>query len=284
MPIYTPPGALTLDKLTEVPQRRIAVQGFGGTGKTFSALTFPNPIVMNFDRGLGAHYGRADVIDVPFYNEAFCKTVLPSYNPSKGMMTEVILKWMYTYAMRLGPEQTLIVDSNSQIQNAYHRWYEANKMQFMTDKGKVDGFVEYRQKIVFYTEFLELLKAVPCHVFFIAHETEASTGKHSGKIRPLLSGQLGDELMSYFSDYFRQQAADKPDVDKMDDASLLNWGMTKAEMKVVCASFPRKTIYFWQTEGDNNFDGKCSSLVNYPRFLPANFQSFEKYRRKLISA
>ena len=58
---YIPKGAVSLNTITVKPQIRLGLQGYSGTGKTWAALTFPNPIVLNLDRGLGAHTGRSDV-------------------------------------------------------------------------------------------------------------------------------------------------------------------------------------------------------------------------------
>lgn len=278
--MYTPPGAKTLAEMKDIPQIRLGIEGFGGTGKTWAALTFPNPIVMNLDRGLGAHHGRADVLELPFYDHSFCRSIDPNFKPNDSK--DVLIKWLLREGMKLSPSQTLVVDNNSQIQNFYHNWFNSVRHNFLTDKGKEDGFAEYKIKKQYYTEFLELLKAVPCHVVFLCHETEASIGKSAGKIRPLLSGQVADELMNYFTDFFRQLACEKPDdFSKIDANVLKQWGMTDVkEFKAICDKYPRNAIYYWKTESDNNFDGKCSSLVNYPSYLPADYASFEKYRRK----
>lgn len=278
--MYTPPGATTLDKVTNIPQIRLALQGFGGTGKTWAALTFPNPIVLNLDRGLGAHVGRSDVIEVPMYDAAFCRSVNPNYKDLSDRK-DIILKWLKEQATKLSPEQTLIIDNNSQIQNYYHQWYEKNKMQWLSKDGKVDGFAEYKQKIAYYGEILEIIKALPCHVIYLCHETEASIGKNAGKIRPLLTGQMGDELMNHFTDFFRQISSTKPDVSKLSEDVLANYKMTKDEMTKWLSTFPRNTVYYWQTDGDSNFDGKCSSMVNFPKYIPATYESYVKYRRPI---
>lgn len=279
--LYIPKGCKPLSEVVNIPQIRLGLQGYGGTGKTWAALTFPNPIVANLDRGLGAHIGRPDVHEVPFYDVSFCKSIMPTYKLFN--LHEVLKTWLETEGLKLKANQTLIVDSNTQIQNAYHAWFEENKFSYLNTAGKVDGFAEYKVKKQFYTEILELFKALPCHVVYICHESEASIGKNSGKIRPLLSGQVADELMTYFTDFFRQLTSDKPkDYTTVDAATCRLWGVTSGkELEEMFKQFPRNTVYYWQSEGDSNFDGKCSSLVNFPRFIPANFSSFEKYRRKI---
>lgn len=277
--LYIPPGCKSLAEITDIPQIRLGIQGYGGTGKTWSALTFPNPIVFNLDRGLGAHIGRSDVIEIPMYNESFCKTINPNHRAVD--LKDTIMLWLRKEGSKLSPEQTLIVDSNTQVDNAYHSWFNENKMKFLNDKGVIDGFAEYKQKKTYFLEFLETLKYLPCHVVYLCHETEASIGKLAGKMRPLISGQVADSMSSYFTDFFRQHTATIPDdFSKVTDVTLSNWKMTRSEYEVWCKAFPRRTMYYWQPDGGSDFDGKCSSLVNYPAFLPASYESFVKFRRK----
>jgi len=279
MSIYIPPGCKFLSENTDIPQIRLGIQGYGGTGKTWSALTFPNPIILNLDRGLGAHADRTDVVEIPFHNAAFCRTINPNHKPAD--LKDTLMVWLRKEGSKLSPEQTLIIDSNTQVDNAYHSWYNENKMKFLTDKGVEQGFAEYKQKKIYFLEFLETLKYLPCHIVYICHETEASIGKLTGKMRPLLSGQVADALMNYFTDFFRQHAATIPeDFTKVTDVTLANWKMTRQEYEACCKPFPRRTIYYWQTDSSSDFDGKCSSLVNYPAFLPASYESFIKFRRQ----
>ncbi len=206
--IYQPPGCKKLSELTEQPQMRLGIQGYGGTGKTWTALTFPNPIVANLDRGLGAHTGRADVIEIPFYNDAYCRSIMPNYNT--GKLKDLLQIWLSKEGKKLSPEQTLVWDGNTSMQNAYHRWYNDNRV--FTSSGKEDDFAQWRLKTQFYADIVEQLKFLPCHVVYIAHEAEKKEkdGSYRGKIRPLLTGQFADELLNHFTSWFRQHASEKP--------------------------------------------------------------------------
>lgn len=282
--LYTPLNCYTLNQLKSVPQIRLGIQGYPGSGKTFSGLTFPNPVVANCDRGLGAHFGREDVIEVPFYDHEFCKTMMAvkGANYFSHMLKDIVYKWLETEAVKLTPDQTLVWDGNTGTQNAFHKWYEKNKV--ITSSGEHDSRAEWGLKKKYYAEIVEMLKSLRCHVVFIAHESEKKEkdGEYRGKIRPLLSGSFGDELVSHFTDWFRQLAADKPtSIDTVQPVELVKFGMTKDEYKKFVESFPRNTIYYWQTESDSIYDGKCSSLLNFPRYIPATYESFEKYRRKI---
>ena len=280
--MYKPLNCLTMAELKSLPQIRTGIQGYGGTGKTWSALSFPNPVVANSDRGLGAHIGRTDVIEVPFYDSAFCATMMAAkgapYFPH--MLKDIIGKWLDTEATKLEPDQTLVWDGNTGMQNAYHKWYGKNKVYY---DGVEDTRAEWGIKKKWYAEIIEQLKSLKCHVVFISHEAEKKEkdGEYRGKIRPLISGSFGDELMTHFTDWFRQLSADKYTAATATPAECSKWGMTQPELLKWQERFPRNTIYYWQTESDSVFDGKCSSLVNFPRFVPAEFSTFEKYRRKI---
>jgi hypothetical protein len=283
--MYIPQGCSPLSDIKDIPQIRLGLQGFPKTGKTWSALTFPNPIVANLDRGLGAHIGRKDVIEIPFHSDAYCLTVDKAYKPANKK--DILIKWLETHGRKLTPEQTLIWDGNTPTQNAYHRWFEAHAGDFVSSNGTRDGFAEWKQKINFYQELIGLLMVLPCHVVYITHEAEKKekSGQYNGNIRPLLTGQYGDEIVGNFTDWFRQKAGEKLDVEKATPDQIRsmkdNWGMTKEEYKSMQDSFPNRTIYYWQTSSDDIFDGGSSSMSGQPKYVPANFSSFEKYRRKL---
>lgn len=278
--MYTPKGCLTLDKVKE-PQIRLGIQGYGGTGKTWAALTFPNPIVLNLDRGLGAHTGRSDVMEVPLYSTEFCRSIEPQYNPTQ--LKDFVYRWLDTEGRKLESDQTLIIDGNTGLQNAYHSGFAATPV--VGRNGQFDGFAEWKLKLVYYGSILELIKTLRCHIIYICHETDKreKSGDYLGKVRPLLSGQMGDSIMGHFTDWVRQLACDKPkDFTSIKKDSLDNWGCKNpSEFQTLCSQFPRNTMYYWQTESDDVFDGKVSSLVNFPRYIPANYTSFKKYMKQI---
>lgn len=286
MAIYTPTNCKSLQD-APLAQIRLGLQGYPGTGKTWGALSFPNPAVLNLDRGLGAHAGRADVLEVPLYDFGFCKSLDKAYHPSK--LKEAFITWLDTEGKKLTNEQTLVIDGCTGLQNAYHRWFKTNESLFLTKQGQVDGFAEWTQKRTYYGEVMETLKTLQCNVVFICHEIDQkdkngpSGPTYSGKVRPLLTGSFGDELGSHFTDWFRAMSADKPkDYATLDAAKIkMEWNMTLAEYKQWCESFPQGTVYYWQTTGDNVFDAKASSMVKFPRYIPADYKSFDKYRRKI---
>lgn len=281
MSIYKPTNCHSLDELKVKQQLRVGIQGYPGTGKTWAALTFPNPVVVNLDRGLGAHTGRKDVIEVPLYDSSFCRTINPQFSPPK--LKDVIIQWLDTEGRKLTSEQTLVFDGNTGLQNAYHKWFEANKMLFITKSGEVNDFKEWTVKKTYFGEVMELFKSLTCNVVYLCHEVDQKDKNgpmgpsYSGKIRPLLTGAFGDELPSHFTDFFRQLSCEKPQESSLKEELIKSsWGITLSEFKKYLSSIPGCTMYYWQTSGDNIFDGKCSSLINCPKFVPANYTTFTK--------
>jgi hypothetical protein len=106
---------------------------------------------------------------------------------------------------------------------------------------------------------------------------------YTGKIRPLISGATGDVIIKDYTDWVRAHVAAKPkDYKTISPESLASWGMkTPDEFKTMCDTFEGEAIFYWQTVGDDLFNAKAGSLVTPPKFLPANYKSFQKYQRKI---
>src|ERR1044071_282279 len=186
--MYIPKGGVTLEN-EPIEQIRMGIQGFYGTGKTIAASTFPNPVYMDIDRGLGALSGRSDIIKLKFYDNDFCKQINPNH---KGFNTlrDTVLMFLDKEAKKLEADQTLVVDGSTGLQNAYHAWYDENPV--VTKTGSIDDRAVWRLKLNFFGDICETLKTLRCNVLYIAHEYEKpdSSGEYNGKIRPLMSGQF----------------------------------------------------------------------------------------------
>ena len=293
--LYIPTYAIPLNTQTKKQQIRLGLQGFPKVGKTFAALTFPNPVVLDFDRGLGAHQGRADVIAIPFYDDAFIDSIVPRgaewYIPYGKLASEkkkrpanrkdALLKWLYEEASKFSIEQTLIVDGNTTIQAAYHSQYWTAPE--LDRDSKVKPYAEFRQKIDYFTEVFTCLKALKCNVVYIAHESDArdDKGHLNGKIRPLMSGAIKDEILSHFTDWFRCYAYGKPKTEVEWTNAQKFFGVDRSVIQEWCKFSDNDTMYLWQTTSDADVDCGSSSLIGAPKWIPAHFSMFEKYRKKI---
>lgn len=282
--LYIPTGCQTLDKVNE-PQQRVGFQGFSGTGKTYAALTWPNPIIINIDRGLGAHFGRSDIVEVPMYRKDFAKKYCLGGNyVGIASLREAMYKWIMEEAPKIPENSTLIVDGGTGWQNAYHKWMTDNPTY--SAGGQQNDFVPWRMKIEYFAELFEHFKSLKCNVIYLSHEAErpdkvkpGDAPTYSGKIRPLMTGQFGDQIVSHFTDWFRCHCDVKPSsLETLDEKKLAFWGFKdKKEFQAMLDSFEGSSYYYWQTRGDSNVECKASSLVNFPHFIPATYSNFRKF-------
>ncbi len=287
MSIYTPPGCRPLSDVTDKQQLRFGIQGFGGTGKTWSCLGtsdgkqlgFPNPIVLNMDRGISAFVGRKDIIEIPFWK--------PEIGGKPEEQKDKMTTWLEREGTKLGSEQTLVVDSLSKLDQIYHKWFTANATQLaISSKGTYNDFVEWQIKTRWFNEIHLIMSTLKCDIILLCHESDrpdkpttvGQPGTYTGKIRPILSGQFGDTIIKEYTDWFRQHCCAK--TSDPQEQTLTRFRMTKAEFIAMQQSFIGDTVYFWQTRGDDLFNAKASSLINPPTFIPATYESFVKYMRK----
>ncbi len=287
--LYIPKYANSLAS-AELPQIRLGIQGYPGSGKTWGALTFPNPVVMNLDRGLGAHRGKSDVHDLPFYDAQWVRKTFPQAASSSEkdslFKKEAIMYFMRNDAMKLTREQTLVFDGGTGLQNLWELYIREHPIY--TKAQKICEYSPWRLKVEYLSELLELTKSLKCNFVYMSHEAEfkekpdsiGDAPKYTGKLRPLMTGQFADQLVGHFTDWFRQHSSEKPTT--INESNLPNWGMKNAkEYQEMLNSFSNTSIYYWQTAGDDKFDAKASSLVNAPKFIPANYQSLLKWMAKV---
>ena len=282
--IYTPPDSRTLDTIHSA-QIRLGIQGPPGEGKTHAALTFPFPVVGNIDRGLGAHIGRSDIREIPFYDPNWCKVQGITWKQGEAVnRRDAIMKWCRKELFKFSTKQTFIMDASTGLEAAFD--IEQSKYPYYTKSGEEDKFVFWREKVNWFQELFEdIFKSVPCNIIYICHEQleRNSKGDLTGKNNPLFTGQFKDKLVSHLTDHFRQHCIDKKSPDKIDEKILTLWGMkTREEFLEMQKQFIGNSVYCWQTEGDDIFSAKASSMKpGTPRFIPANYDAFMKWRKPI---
>jgi hypothetical protein len=271
--------------LSELPQGqiRLGIQAAPFAGKTYSALTFPNPVIASFDRKANAHSHRTDVFNVPFYDGVFCDSVFKR----NGLATppnrrDALLKWLAGEALQIPCDHTLILDNSTGIEEAFHTQYWLNPV--VSKQGEVDSFAEWRQKVDFFGDLATAIKGLKCNVIYITHEQDDrdKKGDLNGGIRPLLTGQAGDKLAGNYTDWFAMKVIQKPQTKEEID-SILKSGITKVTLDEWVASTPPdyKAIHLWQTQPDNvRRSLGTTTLQGCPKYVVANYSSFDKYRRK----
>jgi len=282
--LYIPKGCKFISE-SEDSQIRLGIQGEPFSGKTTAALTFPNPVILSFDRKVSAHINRSDVPLVPFYNPAFVDSVVrrdgQSCPPNKK---DALLKWLRDEGVKLVEEQTLIIDGCSGIETSYHIWFRQHEIELAsTKRGSIDSYVEWNLKLVFFEELWDAFKALQCGVIFISHEQKDRNkeGELNGKIKPLLTGQVADKIGKEFTDWVRQVCISKPQTDDQKKEVMEHCGVDKTTLLSWIDATPKAygSIHLWKVQGDSYFSGGASSLLNVPKYILANYETFAKYRR-----
>ena len=261
---------LNLKDITTMPQVRLGLQGAPCSGKTWSAVTFPNPIIVDFDNGTTALRGR-DVRYVPFYDE---KYVIEKFGAKRkaytieGIPTTVInrrdafRKWLDSDAALLTPADTLILDSWTSLMNAFDLMTEAEPAY--TKGGSIDEFAFWRRKIMWSTDVVEMLKSLSCNVVVCFHELQQRdkvTGAILDKIQPLMEGKFVAELKVHFSDFYRQHAMSKLKID--------------GKPNEVNGKILDKDGWYWQVKSDASFDAKCRVPNVVDKLVPADYSFFK---------
>jgi len=287
--MYKPLGSININELP-MPQVRLGLQGAPHTGKTWAALTFPNPIVLNFDNKLGAHKSRTDITIIPFNDPQFIREVMKISNePWNGgagkddpklppNRKDALLKWLRTEGYKLETDSTLILDSWTSLQQAIDQqiWMEPS---YSKKTNEIDERDYWSRKLDYNKDLCELLRGLNCHVVVTFHEIkrrDEKTGDLLEKITPLMQGQFAAQLAAHFTDWYRQHAI--PRVDVKGIPIVLNKS-TVDKHELNNYTLKEDTEYFWQVKQDDTVDcGTCMTKLSQSiRFVPATFNSFTKY-------
>lgn len=258
---YTIPNAMTLES-KKFKQIRLGLQAAPNVGKTTAALTFPNPVIADFDNKLSATNAEcagkklSEITIIPFYNAEFVDKIVPRahplYAPNKKM---AFSKWLMTEGVKLEEDQTLIVDSWTMLQAAFDQQqsYETS----INKAGKEDKFVFWQAKIEYSKDIMERLKTLRCNVVVTFHEIQErdDEGRPTGKLKPLMQGQFTDQLAGHFTDWFRAHVIQK----HKDPAN--------PKSEIIGAE------YIWQTTSDNTCNCGCHLSGIKPR-VPATYDVF----------
>jgi len=273
--MYIPPDSQNLNALppNTKPQTRILLQGAPSAGKTHLAATFPNPIFLDFDNKMSAHVGK-NIVRVPFYDTDFVANKLKCSNGPKRQPNrkDALKYWLADHGPKLAPEQTLIVDSWTKVQDAYdYQHSEVDKFISKKD-GEEDGWMFYRIKIKYSTDICNALMAVPCNfVIVICHEHKQYDPKGHrliDKIKPLQEGAFISKFSSYFTDTWRLSVYDKLDAEgKPVYRKDANGKETKE----------KEVERYIQVRSSGEVDLNCSLKPTIPMFIPASFEEISKW-------
>lgn len=222
-------------------------------GKTWSALTFPNPIVLDFDRGLTSP--PFPVTFIPFWDKTFVKEKLKQ---PMGDPINALTSWLNTEGDKLSEDQTIIIDSLSTLSDSLTDVLDA-KTPVSKSTGEKDGFWFWKEWSTWFRGLCARLQRLKCNVVVCCHEQEirdSETGRVIG-YKWLLKGQdFSPRLSQYFTDVFRQTRVGKEEV--------------AGTEKIL------KYTYQWQVAANSLFPLCCTRIPTNKMFLPAHYDSFIK--------
>ena len=191
---------------------RVGVVGYPGDGKTSFALTFPKPLVIDYDNKL-----PKGVQSFPFWNPVWVKEKFPKQDHSKIVnIRDAIMEFHRDWLPKLPKDCTLIEDSWTQIMTNFFIAAKAYPDSYMTKEytgrdGKYhpatfDGFKLYKHLIDYASELLHYLKGWPYHSVTTFHLQVRRDDKGNAipdTCRPAMEGQYADRIAGDFTYFLR---------------------------------------------------------------------------------
>lgn len=268
----------TLTILNKLPKQpiRLGLLGAPGEGKTWSALTFPDPIVLNLDNKLGGYQAANpdSTVRVVNFTEELCVKILGCSNmgfnkPNNPLyplnVRDAVKKWLTMFGSGLTENETLVLDSWSTLQNRFDSQTQLPHEIAYSKSGEEDKFYFWRMKQKYSGEITELLKTLKCNVVVTFHEVMDydDDNRPTGKLKPLMQGGFAPQLAGQFTDFYRQICVSR-------DAK--NYEAIK---KVLGREINGAREYLWQTRSNALFTA-CLSIPNLPELVPATYEILVK--------
>jgi hypothetical protein len=242
---YSPPGSTKASAIIS-PQIRLLLMGKPCSGKTWAALTAPNPIILDIDNGTtSVRKKNPNATILPFYDPEWCRKNCANVSEAR----RAIKWWLNAEGRKVPKGYTIVIDSLSSWQDSFH--IEQEKTPKITKGGDEDSYFLWSEKVKYFRDCHFIISSLAAHVIVTCHEREIrddKTGTLLGKVLPFMSGQFADYMPRYYTDVFHQ--------------------FTKEE--------GGKLRYLWQTSGDNKYDLK-TRMPDAPSTIEANFGVFATY-------
>ena len=136
------------------------------------------------------------MLNANFTEPDFCKSLVKPTGP-RSNRRDAFKKWLQIEAIKLQPEQTLVVDSWTRLQDAFD---EQKELEPVTTKtGEIVVFDFWACKQDYAKEILNTLSDLRCHIVVTFHEVELTdeTGKIlNGRVIPLMQGKFCQKYSS----------------------------------------------------------------------------------------
>jgi len=264
LPAYVPPAvaAMSYAPQTEIngsmssdpqPDRFVILAGVPFHGKTTSALTFPDPFVIDLDHKIT----RKGIPSAEFWNDAFVDSICPRKSPKNpANRKDAITMWIVDNA-RFLKDRTVIFDGLSAAETAFHQQTE----DVEGIKANVGGGQLFGKKLTYFNGLFSLLAAVSkrvivtCHLAPIYVKDERTGGDvATGKSRPLITGQFAERITGYAS------------------ANIL----CQREAVYNAATGEHDLSYWWHLKPTSMYDSSLAFEGTYPSKIKADYKEFRK--------
>lgn len=251
--MYTPSHSTT----SATGHLRLGLQGYPGTGKTTGALTFPNVFALDFDHKL-----PSGVPSTNFWDPAVVDRIKPRGNPKwPANKAGALLDFLAVEGPKFSAEQTLLIDSFTMVDAAWHDCTNANPPR--NKEGEVNSMAIWGLKLDYMRALFDRMRSMACNIVVTFHESEKTNvdGVTVNKCRPLLQGSFRDQIAGHFTAFYRCVV---DPVDKDLEGKVIK----------VNGSPVVKPGYWWQVMSDDTFDA-----VNSPdyrvteRYVKPTYQS-----------
>lgn len=198
-------------KSSLTPVFRIGLMGAPGSGKTTSALTFPNPRLLTKD-----NKQPPGTTIIPFYDPAVERSLSDKQGQEisrSGPRSALINFLVRESTKRQGPQHTEVIDSWTAWMNDFETWSNllARSSQIFHTKGskdkpgELDGFKIHAERLNMCVEIMAATRALTCNLVINIHEAiERNIDGIAVGVRPLSKGQFADQFASHLTGFFRQ--------------------------------------------------------------------------------
>lgn len=255
-PITRSPGMIDLliRKSVKQPIRALII-GPPKTGKTTFALTWPNPIIANFDNN-----SPSGVDEIPFWDANFINKLVPPKNATDTPnMRDAVTKFSRAIHT-LEPHRTLIVDSIGLMESIYTAQEEAEPKPMNPPKDGKPATINIQQlffrRKAWYETFLCAIRSYNGHVLALVHQAMEydDNNQQTGMLYPAISGQMKSKLAGFFNNCWQTEIRDGD----------------------LAATPPKPAKYFIRLAGSNKL-GLGTSFKAPSEYLPADYKAFAPY-------
>lgn len=218
-PTFTPPppSHQPTTSLTVAPDadKFVVCCGSAFSGKTTFALTFPDPVVLDFDRKIP----KAGVKNIEFWNESLIRQLAPQANPQSRYVNrrDALQNWLIDNIGKY-PNSTGVLDSLSNLETAFHQ-----QTEFVEGvKANVGGGQLFGRKMSYLCDIFALLKDVFGRVIVNVHlapivaiNPQTGADFQTGKCKPACTGSFAERIPTFATSIlFLQRETTTPDFSK----------------------------------------------------------------------